>query len=87
MERPKEQPMCNLSPANYRRVTHFLLFNFVSYVIAHLQKDLEQISLQWLSQFQKSWKQNLSGKTAFPLCTQLNRSKYGCGLFKASHQG
>lgn len=38
--------MCNLSPANYGKVTHFLVFIFVSYVIAHLQKDLEQISLE-----------------------------------------
>lgn len=66
--------MCNLSPANYGKVTHFLVFIFVSYVIAHLQKHLEQISLEWLSQFQKSGKKkkNVTGKTAFPLCTQLH---------------
>lgn len=38
--------MCSLSPTNYGKVTHFLVFIFVSYVTAHLQKDLEQISLE-----------------------------------------
>lgn len=45
-EKPKELLMCNLSPANYGKVTHFLVFIFASYVIACLQKDLEQISLE-----------------------------------------
>lgn len=78
--------MCNLSPANYGKVTHFLVFIFVSYAIAHLQKDLEQISLEWLSQIQKSGEKILTGKTAFSLCTHLNRQKYGCGLFNTGHQ-
>lgn len=49
-------------------------------------KDLEQISLEWLSQIQKSGKKNLTGKTAFSLCTYLNRQKYGHGLFNTGHQ-
>lgn len=83
-EKPKELLMCNLSPANYGKVTHFLVFIFASYVIACLQKDLEQISLEWLSQIQKPGGKNLTGKTAFSFCTHLNRQKYG--LFIIGHQ-